>query len=549
MIGPTLRKKADMKQTLMIDAWWSQVKPSRILHLRPSRRVWVIAFIILASVIVRAPYLGDPAADYDQQLYSVIGQNWLAGELPYRDLWDRKPPGLFALFAAMHAIGGASSLAYEIPGLLCTIAAALMIYSMAQRIGTSLGAVTVTLLFLLNIPLFIIHLGQSETFLMPILLGQLMLLRAVFACDDAEKVHRILCIIALLGGVTLQIKYSVFPFCTLFGVLAAWRLWQLNIFVPRILLNLTLYGFLGLLPTLLFVAYFAAHGELETFMFANFVSIFQRGELDPDLVEDFGGHIAVASFPLLIFAALGWQAALRARDQIDVQLFALTTAFAAAGCVSLLMLGAPFVHYFGPLLPFICLMAASFFSFHPSHKLFAGVAIGLAVVCASFDEQLERTLSHRNAIPALAAAIDAHVPDEDCLFIFDGPTVLYAQTGNCIATRLVFPDHLTSPRERSAMAVDPVDETARVMAERPGAIVISDGLGGPRFIAETGQIVRLAIEQDYVLAETTFLYPRQIELYIRADLAPASPAGRSASPCVIRYGSPCQFFTSLNDQD
>ena len=64
--------------------------------------------VILALMVVatRAIWLGDPAADYDEQLYSLIGLRWLDGALPYADLWDRKPAGLFALFAVAHAIGG-----------------------------------------------------------------------------------------------------------------------------------------------------------------------------------------------------------------------------------------------------------------------------------------------------------------------------------------------------------------------------------------------------------------------------------------------------------
>ena len=73
--------------------------------------------IALLAILVRLPFLGDPAPDYDEQLYSLIGERMLHGDLPYIDLWDRKPFGLFALFAALHWIGGPSPQAYQIAAM------------------------------------------------------------------------------------------------------------------------------------------------------------------------------------------------------------------------------------------------------------------------------------------------------------------------------------------------------------------------------------------------------------------------------------------------
>ena len=76
-------------------------------HRTKSEARWLAPLVLaLAVVATRAIWLGDPAADYDEQLYSLIGLRWLDGALPYADLWDRKPAGLFALFAMAHAVGG-----------------------------------------------------------------------------------------------------------------------------------------------------------------------------------------------------------------------------------------------------------------------------------------------------------------------------------------------------------------------------------------------------------------------------------------------------------
>jgi hypothetical protein len=41
----------------------------------------------------------------DQPIYSLIGEGILAGKMPYRDLWDIKPPGIYLVFAAAGLLG------------------------------------------------------------------------------------------------------------------------------------------------------------------------------------------------------------------------------------------------------------------------------------------------------------------------------------------------------------------------------------------------------------------------------------------------------------
>jgi 4-amino-4-deoxy-L-arabinose transferase-like glycosyltransferase len=56
------------------------------------------AAILLFYIAVRAPLLPVPL-DRDEGSYAYAGQALLRGEMPYRDFYDHKPPGLFAVFA------------------------------------------------------------------------------------------------------------------------------------------------------------------------------------------------------------------------------------------------------------------------------------------------------------------------------------------------------------------------------------------------------------------------------------------------------------------
>lgn len=60
----------------------------------------------------------------DQGIYALVGDGLLQGRLPYRDLWDFKPPGIYFVYALAQALFGKSMLAVrllEIAGLFAVM--------------------------------------------------------------------------------------------------------------------------------------------------------------------------------------------------------------------------------------------------------------------------------------------------------------------------------------------------------------------------------------------------------------------------------------------
>ena len=43
--------------------------------------------------------LGYPLIHIDEQFYLLVGDGMLSGSLPYVDVWDRSPIGLFVIYA------------------------------------------------------------------------------------------------------------------------------------------------------------------------------------------------------------------------------------------------------------------------------------------------------------------------------------------------------------------------------------------------------------------------------------------------------------------
>ena len=56
------------------------------------------SIMLFAAVCVRALTFGNPIVHVDEEFYFVTAQRMLEGAIPYVDVWDRKPIGLFLLY-------------------------------------------------------------------------------------------------------------------------------------------------------------------------------------------------------------------------------------------------------------------------------------------------------------------------------------------------------------------------------------------------------------------------------------------------------------------
>ena len=73
----------------------------------PALRIAIIGWLLVAALacVLRAPVAALPF-ERDEGEYAYIAQRWLAGDVPYRDAFDQKPPGVFLFYAAAFAVGG-----------------------------------------------------------------------------------------------------------------------------------------------------------------------------------------------------------------------------------------------------------------------------------------------------------------------------------------------------------------------------------------------------------------------------------------------------------
>lgn len=70
---------------------------------------------------------------HDQSMFFYIGREWLRGSIPFRDAFDVKPPGIYALFAASIALFGEHQWSPRLAELLAVVASGVMLALVVRR--------------------------------------------------------------------------------------------------------------------------------------------------------------------------------------------------------------------------------------------------------------------------------------------------------------------------------------------------------------------------------------------------------------------------------
>jgi hypothetical protein len=130
---------------------------------RPERLFSVFAWLWVVSC---ALLLTTFSFGRDQSIYATVGHGMLSGKLPYRDLWDFKPPGIFFVFAGAERLFGHNMAAPRIVEAIGLLLMAAAMASLAKRwFGSSLpGLFGAVIAATVHLQLDFWHSGQPESF-------------------------------------------------------------------------------------------------------------------------------------------------------------------------------------------------------------------------------------------------------------------------------------------------------------------------------------------------------------------------------------------------
>ncbi len=484
-------------------------------------RIPASVFLFILAFAIRFPFFGDPSPDFDEQYYFLVGSRLLSGQLPYVDLWDRKPFLLFVINAIGSALGGGMPIGAQLLAAASAGIAATQVFSIGRHLGSVAGSLIAGTMFLLSFPAFWAPVAQSEVFYIPLLLGMLQLMIRIFKIREIRRVLVLAAWVMLLGGLSLQIKYTTLPHCALAGLIVLARLRWLGLSWPTLVVSALGFIVIGLTPTALIIAFYAEIGHFSDFWYANFVSIFARGQLEGDVARMHLINIMINAAFLVVFAAAG---ALRicSTDGETRTAYLCVAGFTLASVTAFLLVGSLYSHYFLPVVPGLALLAVPFFSASGLGALIGLGGVAVAVRMADFPAQFARSQEDTQGVEKALALIEPNIDAEHCLYVFDGPSILYQLSGSCLPTKYSYPDHLNNMQERRSIGVDPTTEVRKILSNEPGAIVISEGQVIDQQNAVTVRLVRNAIAQDYVLAGKVKAMLRSSSIYVRRNMEPGA---------------------------
>lgn len=464
-----------------------------------------LAILVLVAIAARGLTFGNPIVQVDEEFYFTVARAMWSGAVPFVDLWDRKPIGLFIVYMPAAALPGIAGIyAYQAMALAATVATAWIVGRLADRAGWQSGALQAGIAYVLWLTLLSGVGGQSPVFYNLPMAGAALLVAAPSPRGNDRA--RGLAAMALIG-LALQIKYSVVFEGIFIGVWLLWHDWRGG----RRPLPTMLYGAaliaVALVPTVIAIVAYWWLGALDQFVFANFMAIFAR---KPNPFWEAAGNLAILVLILSPLVAMGLAAWPRRRDG-DARVRTFLLLWMIASVLGVLGFGTWYDHYGLAVVAPASTCAAWFLG----QRKWRGRATPSILIAAALAGQVKVVLDryHRGTPAQFARLSEAVGRGPGCLYVYSGHALLHATTGRCWLTPYIFPSFLIRPRENGAMGVDQWTEVRRIMALRPAVIVIS-----PPYRVETLDIrsfVERAARRDYGPPTMVTLGDGQVAVYRR----------------------------------
>lgn len=466
---------------------------------RRYRNLWFFTGILLFAALVRGQTFGAPFIGFDEQFYLLVGDRmWHHHALPFIDIFDRKPIGLFLIYAGIRALGGDGFLQYQLVALAFVTATACGVARFTQRIVGGMATAAAACLYVLWLNFMECEGGQA-----PVFYNGLMVLAALLTWRAiGDDRHRVALGVAamLLVGLALQVKYTVVVEGIYFGLAMMWAGFRAKWPPMRLLAATLAWAGAALLPTAAALTTYGVMGYRGEFLFANFQSIF--GRLPDPAAAQFGGLALIGAIllPLAGLAFIGRRSPATGPADTPLPARQFILLWLLAGIAGLLLLGNYLNPQSGaPLIAPLAILGASCFARAGRLRRWT---LAFVAVIAMLSQIVIAIAMHEKGSRADARtlALAARPRPGRCIYIYDGQPALYLLTHSCLPTRWPFPGHLNTQDEASltAIGVDPVAEVKRILATRPDTILDNAPaytLGNPA----THALVRQALADHYHL--------------------------------------------------
>jgi hypothetical protein len=456
-----------------------------------------LVILLALAFALRAYTFGDPNLFIDEAFYFAAGNAMHAGALPYVDVWDRKPFGLFALYWLIAGVS-TSPAAYQIAATLCAALTAWVIGRIAALWSDWSGALAAGIAYLFLLAPFQGFGGQTPVFYnLLIAIAALLVARSTTAPSEGKGATA-LPLAMFSAGLAITIKTTALFEAVFLG------LYALASLPGRARLRQgAVWALIGAFPTLAIMAGYALAGH-----WSEYWQAMTGANLAGDRWEAYSAQVRFrlmlnALAPLLALAAFGvLELQGPARRFVLLWIGAALTGLAAFPYFHM--------HYALPLLVPLCVAAGAFFA-----RKWIG-PLALVVLCAWMFTRgpaidFAHTARSKAAMERLATAIREH-GGERGLLVYEGPPLLYAMTGQPFPSPLAFPAHLYHGIEKDVSHLATLAEVERVIAARPGVVVMTEEPRDGPLNVET-----YAVVEAYVRANCRMVAQEQAPERLRAD--------------------------------
>jgi hypothetical protein len=413
--------------------------PSRVAHL---------AFAGLAACIAVLGLLpGLLAPSFDSAVFALIGDRIAAGDIPYADVWDHKPPGIYLVNAVASVVGSASTVwpvSWAISAAVLALVGVLMADTL-RRLGWHWSAWIIGGLVVAELASFPMALGGglSETAaLLPLALA---LRVAVVEPGSWSRRFGIGLLLGLATSISLQTLPAIAGMLAI--VVASDRSlrvagWALLGIATAWAAALALLGAMGvttaaLLALFRYNAAFSALGALD----------------DPQAGEAL--HAALVLAPLVVLALIGTPYDLASPRLRPSAIGALVWLGIGIGFIAIQ--GRMELHYAAPMVPALALLApAGLQALWPGElrpirvglvggALVAAIAVSAFLITTETGLALQTRARQSMRTHAVASWVRDHTSTDAPIFVWGDSPDVYLHADRAPASRYVYLLPLLTP--------------------------------------------------------------------------------------------------------
>ena len=496
--------------------------------MRSKSWIVLIFFIILVSILRFSTFF-QSVIDWDESVFLLMSKSLLDGNLPYTQIWDHKPPGIYLLFSLSQIVFGQSVISIRILTCIFVSISCFALYKSGNIFNSNnnyngiLAGILYAFFSLKNGGLS----ANTELFFVffNILAFHLVFL-TLFSSNKQLNFYKFrFLIIGLIMGISLHIKYLViFDFFAIFLILITYY-FKSN---ERNIIELTKVYFCLLIgafiPFLLSTLYFMKSGHLNDYIYANFIANkIYSAETQFSLIYFIQVIIgqAVQNHPLwlcLLITPFYIYIFVPRKSEESYKFYALLLWFFMA-FIGTCATKKFYPHYFLQILPPLCLLSSYMVitlldsaSLKPVKLGFAVTLIFLLPLLQSSSKPLKASMhfidkkyvqnsDHWQDTPTrVSNYIKSRIGEDDYIYMADYQPIVYYLTNSKIPTKYILPSWFIKEEFSRFIGINLNQELTNILSKKPIYLIIKDSdklKGNNKFYIR----IRNHIKNHYFLEE------------------------------------------------